>query len=347
MRPIASPLVLAAALASVGAVLLTTAGCQSVTGEDRQVASAYLENAAQYYDAGHYLNAYQQWSKALEFDPNDERAQLGQAMALYQLGRDTTKDGMARLAESEKRLDTLRDGGLGDQSWKAELGYALVQQRWAELYDRAARIQEANATARSPQNEAALATAKAELPRRIAQSEASFRKVLDDSRTEPNFKMTAWLGLAKMTARRGAYDESLRWCRKYEEQVVRSREFWEKQPETYATRLFGARLQEAELRDVLGNTLFKLGQFASAEDELNRLVALQPQRASAYVNRGMLREARGAWDLARSDYARFLQLADLTSDDPNILEAEKRKLLCEERMAAEDERLERDTSPPR
>lgn len=326
--------------------LAALAGCRTITAEDRRVIAAYVENAAQYYDGGHYPNAYQQWGKALEIDPDEERARLGQAMALYRMGLEDTKEGLGNLAEAERRLAALRGGELGDQSWKAEIGYALVQMRWAEAYDRVVRVQEANAAAGRPHDAQKAAQAREERPRRGAAAERSFKAVLADPRVEPNFQLTCWIGLAKMTALRGAYEESLEWCRKYEAQVVKSREFWAKRGPSYESKLLGAELQEAELRDVLGNTLFKLGRFEEAEAELDRLVAVQPSRANAYLNRGMLREARGAWDLARSDYGNFLRLTDLPSEDPAVLEAEKRRFLCEERLAAEDARLERGARQP-
>lgn len=338
MRRPAPSLVLTIALAA--AALGPLAGCRTPTAEDRQVVSAYLENAAQYYDAGHFARAFQQWGRALELDPDEDRAKLGQAMALYQLGREPTKDGVAKLTESERRLAELRGGGLGDQGWKADLGYALVQMRWAELYERAVRVHETAQSAGRPGDPARAKEAREELPRRVRAAEEAFRECLANARTEPNFQLTAWLGLARATAMRGALEESLRWCRKFEEQVVHSTEFWRTQGDAYASKLFGAMLQEAELRDVLANTLFKLGKFEESEKELDRLVSLQPNRASAYLNRGRLREARAAWDLARADYGRFLELTDLPADDEIVLEAEKRRLLCVDRLDAEDARLE-------
>lgn len=317
-----------------------SAACKSLDSTDRQVLQAYLENAAQYYDAGRYENALQQWGKALALDPDEERALLGQAMALFQLSQGDSREGLTRLGEAERLLGELRDGRLGDQSWKAELGYALVQNRWAEMYELAARVHEAASAQGRPGPSAA--EDRARMHERVRLAESSFHRVLADSRTEPNFKLTAWIGLARTCALRGAYAESLAWCREFEAQVVQSRRFWEKQGETYESKLFGATIQESELRDVMGNTLFKLGRFEEAEKELSQLVALQPKRASAYLNRGILREARGAWDLARSDFAMFLSQTNLPEDDLNVLEAEKRRLLCEQRLAAE---LERATAP--
>lgn len=335
-----------AAFALVAAASVA-ASCRANATEDAQIVATYLENAAQYYDAGHYLRAYQQWQRALDLDSDEERAQLGQAMALYQLGREDSKEGLERLAESERRLEELRDGALGEQGWKVEIGYALVQQRWADLYDRALRLETANADAGRPVNEERRSVAADQIPGRIAASEKSFRAVLADKRTEPNLKMTCWLGLARLALLRGAYEESLEWCGLYQEQVVRSAKFWETQGKTYAGKLFGARLQEAELKDVRANTLFKLGRFAEAEAELDRLVALQPERADAFLNRAIIRETRGAWDLARADFGKFLEFTDLKEDDPAVLEARKRQLLCAERVASEDERVIEAAPPQR
>jgi hypothetical protein len=304
MRPIASSLTLAAALAATSFVLVTSTGCQTVTGEDRQVASAYLENAAQYYDAGHYLNAYQQWNKALAFDPEDERAQLGQAMALYQLGRDTSKEGMARLAESEKRLDSLRAGGLGDQSWKAELGYALVQQRWAELYDRAVRIQTASSASNTPQNPATLATRRQSFAT-IALGSLVPQGSTTRGRTE--LQDDPWLGLANDgAARRDRASAGAASTRSRSSGPVSSG----RNSRRRMTRLFGA-WPKVELRDVLGNTLFKLGQFGD-----QRLTAWwRSSREPAPMGTRVLRESRGAWTL-RAGLLSLPQLTDLTADDP-------------------------------
>ena len=68
-----------------------TAGCTSfggLTKTERQTVALYLENAANYYDAGRYDSAYQQWTMALNMDPTRDKARLGQAMALYQLGEE-------------------------------------------------------------------------------------------------------------------------------------------------------------------------------------------------------------------------------------------------------------------
>lgn len=325
----------AALLALSGLAALPS--CASGMSEEGLTAQTYLENAAQYYDTGHYLRAYQQWEKVLEIDPSEDRAILGQAMALYQMGREESPDGVARLGEAERRLDELRRTGPADSAWKAELGHALAQQRWAELYDRKLRKLEADEAAGTLPAGGAdqLRTVRAELPKRIGAAEKGYRAVLDDKRTEPNFHLTCWLGLSRAAAMRDDWQGAYEWARKYEKKVSESKEFWKKQGKEYASKLFGAELQEAELRDVLANCLFKLGRFEESEKELDLLIGLQGTRADAYLNRGVLRHRRKAWDLARSDLRRFLQISSRPKGDPDLLRAAEMLVECEDALEAD------------
>lgn len=327
------------------ALLCLIAGaCAHVTDEDRQVITVYLENAAQYYDAGHYLRAYQQWGRVLELDDGEERARLGQGMALYQLGREESADGVARLAAAEDALGKLRNGEIA-ASWKADLGFGLVQLRWAELYARKTRKFEADLKEGREVDAAEVALCRAEVPKRVSAAESSFRSVLENPETEPNFHLTCWLGLARSAAARGDWAATVDWARRYEKKVVESKTFWSKQGQEYATRLLGAELQEVELRDTMANCLYKLGRHDEAESELDRIVQIAPNRAAAYLNRAQLRKQRGAWDLARSDFRQFLARSDLPKDSPARLDAEKLLVECEDALAAEDELLRRGQRP--
>lgn len=338
MRRTRLAFVLLAALASAAAGACgSSSPFRYIKEEDQKIMAVHLENAAQYYDSEHYDRAIQQWEKVLEIDPKSDKARLGTAMALYQLGREESPRGVQRLAMAEEKLSELRDGEIGEMSWKADLGYALTQQRWAELYDRKLTRLEAAAAAGNV-DAAELAKVRAERPRRIQLAETTFRMVLADKRTEPNFHLSCWLGLARMAALRGDWEGALVHARKYEAKIVESKEFWKKQGSEYSTRLFGAELQEAELRDVMANCLYKAGRHEEAEAELGRLIDVQPARASAYLNRGMMRYRRAAWDLARADLRRFLELSDLGPTDPVTLEASKALVVAEERVAEDEDR---------
>lgn len=320
------------------ALLLAAAACRHVSEEDRQVVTVYLQNAAQYYDAGHFLRAYQQWSRVLEIDPDEEKALLGQGMALYQLGSDESPESVERLAAAEERLAGLRDGRIR-AAWKAELGYGLVQLRWAELYARKLRKLEAESAAGGTVDAKALAHCREQLPERVAKAEESLHAVLEDPDTEPNFHLTCWLALAKAAAARGDWQATIDWARRYERKVVESKDFWSKQGQEYAAKLLGAEIQEAELRDAMANCLFKLDRLDEAEKELDRVLELQPDRTAAYLNRGQIRFRRRAWDLARSDLERFLARTTLPRDHPTALEAAKLLVECEDALAAEDAAL--------
>jgi Tfp pilus assembly protein PilF len=328
-----TPIVLAVALAA----------CSGVTSENQGQLSLCLDNAAQYYDGGQYLSAIQQWDKALEIDKSNEIARLGQAMSHYQLGLAETKAGIDWLARAEKELDGLRREDLGGRQWRAELGYALTQQRWCELYDRKIRkLEEDVRRGLAPDPETA-ATARREFDSHVAAAESSFRRVIAGGEKEPQLKLTCWLGLAQTAAWRGDLEASLGWARNYEKQVVLSKQLWidtaKKIPNeaaVYDAKLAGAQLTECELRNLMGNVLFKLGRLEEAERELNAVAKLFPERAATYLNRGIVREARGDLDLAKGDYKKFLALTDLPEGDASILEATRRLIDVEAKVAADD-----------
>ena len=321
--------------------------CQSVVGTgDRGRLALYLENAAQYYDQAHYERAYHQWDKALEIDPLNDKARLGQGMALYQMGRFEETEAVPRLAAAEERLEELRHEDLDGQEWKAELGYGLVQDRWVQLYDRKIRQLEARRAKTGETDEAELGVAREQLTRRIGLAERSYKSVLGGGEQEAQYQLACLMGLAKMAALRGDYDECLGQARLYEEHVVKSKRLWRdamerfpKDAPLYEQKLRGAEQQEAELRDVLGNVLFKLGRMEDALAELDTVIDLDTTRASAYLNRGIVRQRLGHWDLARQDLRTFLAMTESGPDDPSVVEASERLAAVEVELDLENRRL--------
>lgn len=324
MRPSLLPAI------ALGAVL-ALAACNSLSSENEGQLSLYLENAAGYYEAGQYERAIQQWQQALVIDSGNDQARLGQAMAYLQKGRFESPDSVGFLVEAEKRLEVLRHEDLEEGQWKAELGFALAQERWCELYDRKLRRLELDAEAGKQPDPATIATAKREFESHLVAAARSFQSVLSGEEKEARDKLTCWLGLARVAAWRDDLPKSLEYARLYETQILRSKKLWtdaiEKYPrETaiYQAKLSGAEMQEGELRDLMGICYFKLGNLDKAEEELTKVITLFPERAPAYLNRGIVRETRGDLDLARGDYKRFLVLTDLPETDPSIVEAERR-----------------------
>jgi tetratricopeptide (TPR) repeat protein len=321
-------------------VLAGLASCNTLTSENEGELSLYLENAANYYQGHQYLRAYRQWDKALEIDSENEKARLGQAMALYQMGRVDSKESIVSLSEAERRLDELRRSrDLGDLQWHAELGYALTEQRWAELLDRKLRKLDEDARQGAAVDPKLVATAKGEFDVHVEAARQSFERVLAAEEREPRDRLTCWLGLARIATWRSDFATALEYAARYEKQVMRSEKMWKDQAKRfpkdaplYEEKQHGAESQEAELRDLMANCLFKLGRLDDAENELLKVVKLFPDRASAYLNLGIVREARGDLDLAAGDYGKFLALADLPETDPAVVEARRRLAGVESRM---------------
>ncbi len=329
-------------LVVVAAALGLTA-CNTVTSENEQAIAVHLENAAQYYDAGHYERAMQQWQKVLDEDSRNDKARLGQGMALYQMGREDSAEGVQRLAQAQQRLEELREEDLDDQQWKVQLGLALVHQRWVELYDLKVRKAAADRAAGRGVDQREGETVEREMASHVREAEVAYHAVLASGDREPVDRLTAWLGLARLAAVRGDLEASLEWAGEYERQIEKSKALWKdmaerspKEAAIWEAKYDGAELQQADVHDLMGSVLFKLGRADEAEAQLEKVLAIAPERASAWLNRGILRQARGDWDLARGDFRQFLALTTLAEDDPAVLEAARRLAEVEERVADED-----------
>ena len=151
------------------------------------------------------------------------------------------------------------------------------------------------------------------------------------------------IGLAKMAAYRGDFETSLEYARDYEEQIVRSKRLrrdatkrFPREAALWEMKLHNAERQEAELRDLIANVLFKLGRYTDAESELDVVLEIDPERSSAYLNRGIMRQARSDWDRARQDFRTFLAMTARTDDDPSVIEARRRLEEVEARVDEED-----------
>jgi len=324
-------------------VACLTQACTTLGTEDRKRLTLHLENAAQYYDQAHYDRAYQQWALALEVDPLSGKARLGQAMSLYQLGLEESPAGVSRLQLASETLDELRFEDLDGLEWQAELGFALANDRWVSLYVRKVRQLTYEKEVEGETDEAELTIARAELERHARIAERSYLVVHSGER-EAQYQLTCLVGLAKMAALRNDFEASLQFARDYEEQIVRSKRLWRDAVERYPReaalweqKLHGAELQEAVLRDLIANVLFKLDRIDEAEAELNVVIELDPERASAFLNRGILRQARSDWDRARQDLRTFLAMTDRPAEDPSVIEARRRLKEVQARVREEDD----------
>jgi Tfp pilus assembly protein PilF len=323
------------------------AACNSLSSETEGELATYCDNAEQYFEGGEYQRAYHQWEQALKLDPSNEGARLGQAMCLYEAGRAESPESIKPLVEATERLEKLNSENFGKNQWKVELGVALAHQRWCDLYDRKIRkIAEDEKRGVAP-DAAELATAKREFESHLDVAERAFKSVLAGDEKEPRDRLTCWVGLAQVAYWRGDLATSLKYANLYLDQVLRSKKFWKDQADKATnvsnTNLFkgkqsGAQLQEADLRELMASVLYQMGKTEEAAKELDTVIDMYPQRASTFMNRGILRQAQGDDDLARSDYRKFLALTELPDNDPSIIEANRRLSEVERRIVAQEAR---------
>jgi tetratricopeptide (TPR) repeat protein len=321
------------------------AGCNSLSSENEGQLATYLDNAEQYFDGAQWAAAFQQWDKALELDPSNEGARLGQAMCQYQAGRAENPSAIKPLVDATERLEKMSKQDFDKMQWKIDLGLALVHQRWCDLYDRKIRKIAEDEKKGVAVDEKELAICKTEFESHLEIASKAFQKVLAGPEKEPRDRLTCWVGMAQISYWRGDLATSLKYAELYLEQVLRSKQFWKEQADNskhaantvmFQGKYTGAQLQEAELRDLMGSVLFQMGREDEASEELDKVIEMFPQRAPAYMNRGVLRQQRGDYDLARSDFKKFLNTTELPDNDPSILEATRRLEEVEKILAKQE-----------
>ena len=305
----------------------------------------YVDNGAEYYDGGHFQRAYFSWDQALLIDKDNESAMLGQAMALYQMGREEKLEAIKPLTEATTRFDALRNKDFDRDQWKVELGVGLVHQRWCDLYDRKLRIATEQQKRGVPPDEAQLAIERSEFTRHLGIAENAFKNVLAGEEKDRHDRLTCWVGLAQSALWRDDLPTSLKYANLYLAEIVKSTKLWKdsatrypKETPIWQAKLRGAEMQEADLRDLMGAVYFKMGRTEEAEKELDRIIEMFPQHAPAFLNRGVLRQMRGDDDHAKSDFRKFLSLTALPDSDPSILESTRRLAEVESRLAAQNAR---------
>ncbi|MCB9831984.1 MAG: tetratricopeptide repeat protein [Planctomycetes bacterium] len=105
----------------------------------------YAANAQEYYGAGDYIRALDQFERQLKLDPTSRPGRLGLSLSTYQIGLDQAArgrlgDAEARFTRAESILRELWNGQLvadteiaDDFNWKACLGLAMTERAIAAL----------------------------------------------------------------------------------------------------------------------------------------------------------------------------------------------------------------------
>ena len=318
------------------------AACASAPEEEERLAvEVYLHNAQGYVDGGHHDQALAQFRQALKVDPGNRKALLGEAFSLLYLGQEENPSAGARILEAAERIDRLSPDAYGENGWKVLLGQGMVHARLADLWERKAELRRQEPD--SPDGRKETDEARANRDRERAEAERAFREVLRQEEPLARDNLTALFYLATASALRARapadYDAALGYFRRYEVQVERSKRLWvesaKRDPEmkaAYEAKLHGAERQEIELRDLVANVHFKRRDHEASVGELNRILALDPDRATAYLNRGRNQEELGRFGAAADDYNKFLRLTDLPPDSPAVVEAAERMKACEDRV---------------
>jgi len=211
---------------------------------------------------------------------------------------ESTKAIEGPLTQATYRLDELRNEDFDADQWKVELGVAMVHGRWSEIYERKLRVIAEQERKGVPRDEKLVATVKSEFNRHVAISERAFKNVLEGSEKDPRDRLTCWLGLARISAWRDDLPASLEYANLYLGQVSDRRSSGRTRPSGTegGADLRGEarrrRVAGGDLRDLMGAVLFRLGRLDDAEIQVNKVLEMFPQRASAYLNRGILRQIR-------------------------------------------------------
>lgn len=327
---------------------LAAAAASACVSDDREIlgSETYLHNAQGYAEGGHYDQALDQFRRALELDPSSHKALLGEATCLYWLGTGETQAAGRSILEAEEKIAALDPEDFGDQGWKVRLTAGMVHARLAELWTRKADLARGSPSSGDTLAREEIRAAEEAAARHDQAAGPLFLEVLAEE-DEPLARnnLTALVFLATRSALRAstpaAYDEALGYFRRYEAELGKSKDLWiamkKREPEyagIYDRKLQAAEAQEVRLRDLVANIHYKRRQHEASLAELDRILAIDPRRARAWLARAQNHEETGRWGDAADDYRRFLELTDLPAANPDVVRAVDRMALCERKARA-------------
>ncbi len=348
---------------------LVAGGCASDDSRENLGAELYLGNAQQYVEGGHFDQALAEFQRALEVDPENRKALLGEASCLYWLGLGETPAAGSSIESAEEKIEALDPEAYGENAWKVALFKGMIHARLADLWGRKVELARQNAKEAKPEGQdpaeppvtaepkpaeakppepkpeegPEVKAAEANRDRHEAVATKSFEFVLAAEDRMAKNNLAALFYLASRGALRARspedYARPLEYFRRYAVEVEKSKRLWvemkKKEPDladVYQEKLKSAERQEVQLRDLVANIYFKQHRHEESIAELDKVVALDPYRSAAFFNRGRNEEELGRFGAAADDYRRFLMLTDLRSDSRLVLEASERKTKCEDRL---------------
>ncbi len=300
--------------------------------DPEQELSMHREFALRYYDQGDLARAEQQVDKGLEIEAQDPQLLLMKGWIRQRRG--TAQD----IFVAERIFRDLEPG----DDYRAELGLAEALERKGLLFSEASEgVASGERATESPDPAARAEELQAQARECWAESELLYERVL--GRKPGEFQ--ALNGLQRVLALQGRYEESLAWSRTLLEQSELEMEFWRVQlrrPDLTAEEegrlralLEGSTRLQVETRLSAATLLVAVGRQQQALEQLDRTLALAPERAEILSRRAQLLQALGRYREAAASIQEFLRMSELPFEHPDVRRAYTLLSECESASRSE------------
>ena len=311
--------------------LLCSCGMLGPNSEQRQQLYFHQSNAKLYYESRHFDQALDQIQRGLAIEPDDYQLHLVKSMTLLRVAQE--RNDPAKLREAERSFDHLMTLRKVDKlEPQALLGYALMQQRLGlEQSTEAERIREELKRTAWSELERTQREAKANEHEQKAQSFMNIaERQLADLLKRGDLPDLAEYHLLQILSLQGRLAEAIEHGHAYLKHSAKNQALHhtniERTPSVAYESFQRKELQdlinqEIEVRALLANLHFKLGQHAEVVAELDRVLALDPTRSIDYFNRGRSLKALGKTELMRRDYQKFVATTKLPPGSAQVTDA--------------------------
>jgi tetratricopeptide (TPR) repeat protein len=284
---------------------------------------AHWEESAQtYYDRGDYQASVKQWQKVLTIEPNDPKANWGLAMSYAKIGTP------ASLRQSEQIFVKIVDWDwshptLGDRKHEVRKDFAQVYLELADYYDRDVRVLEDRRREddSDPTVGQKIQTQVAARNALLQKAMPLYEQVLAQSPDNPY----ALAGIAKAQILIGDEVRGIEHARRYLEISRKSRIGWQakldafqkenelvtdEQREMFKGKIRGASEKELRMHLLVATVLMRRRDYAGALAEYDEILAIDPARPAAYVERAQAHAGLKDYKKAIVDLQEYLKITD-------------------------------------
>lgn len=317
------------ALLLLSLVLSSLAACGSFSGltrEERDALSQYQSRAQLFYDGGNYDSSLRMVQKGLDLTPNDYKLRNLSGAIHFQL-RERDR---AELRLAERELDAVHDERRPSNHEPFHLFfYAKTKQEIGRDHARQAELmrrEAANADLTESERTILTGRAKEHASKSLVywdRAANTFQQLID----REELLRFAHKGLMEIAAERNDYPNAVKHA-----ELCLARNLGEqeaKQALIRDTTVVGYEVekrkelrelveQELRVREGLAEMHYRQGDFASAVEQLDKVLVLDPRNSTDYYNRARALEALGRVEAARRDYENFLSTTDLPNSDERV-----------------------------